>query len=233
MTVENEDAAIELVQHGNKFIGVARSLELNLDNLLPILFGDFQCAGENVLEAAVIGKRAHDKDLRIPDRVVMGNGMPIGGVTGKSHLLDKFGKRSRYFNTFAGDPVCCAAALAVLKVIESEQLLANSLTVGGYLHNALADLAGRYPQIGNVRGAGLFVGVEFVEDRNTREPNAAGALACVNALRDKRILISTMGPYGSTLKIRPPLPFTREAADQLVASLAECLENTGSSLLGR
>ncbi|RDV04686.1 aspartate aminotransferase family protein [Undibacter mobilis] len=163
----------------------------------------------------------------VPDLVVMGkamgNGMPIGGVVGKSHLFDKFGKSNRYFNTFAGNPVCCAAALAVLEVIESEQLMANSVAVGNYLRTALADLARPYPQIGDVRGAGLFAGVEFVKDQSTRQPNAAAALACVNALRDKRILISTMGPYGSTLKIRPPLPFTREAVDLLIKSLGECL----------
>lgn len=165
----------------------------------------------------------------VPDLVVMGkamgNGMPIGGVAGQSHLFDKFGKSNRYFNTFAGNPVCCAAALAVLEIIEDEHLLANALAVGDYLRTELTDLARHLPCIGDVRGVGLFVGVEFVADRDSRKPDAPAALACVNALRDRQILISTMGPYGSTLKIRPPLPFDKAGADRLLSSLADHLSD--------
>jgi 4-aminobutyrate aminotransferase-like enzyme len=157
----------------------------------------------------------------IPDLVAMGkamgNGLPIGGVVGKAELFDTFGKTNRYFNTFGGNPVCCAAGLAVLEVIEQEGLMENARAVGEHLNTGFKKLAGKYPAIGNVRNAGLIVGVEFVKDHVDKEPDGAAALAVVNALRDRSILISTMGPYGNVLKIRPPLPFSRENAEQLLS----------------
>jgi len=157
----------------------------------------------------------------VPDLVAMGkamgNGLPIGGVVGKAELFDRFGKANRYFNTFGGNPVCCAAGLAVLEVIEQEGLMANARIVGDYLNGGFKKLAAKYPAIGNVRSAGLIVGVELVKDHASKEADGAAALAVVNGLRDRGILISTMGPYGSVLKIRPPLPFSIANAEQLLS----------------
>ena len=163
----------------------------------------------------------------IPDLVVlgkpMGNGLPIGGVVAQPRLLTEFALSARYFNTFGGNPVCCAAGLAVLDVLRDEQLIENALHVGDYMQRALKDLQDRYACIGDVRGAGLFIGVDLVKDRTTRAPNPEMGLALVNRLRDKHVLISASGPLGHVLKIRPPLPFSRADADEFLSKLQECL----------
>ncbi len=148
----------------------------------------------------------------VPDIVTlgkpMGNGLPIGGVIARADVLEKFGRTARYFNTFGGNPVCCAAALAVLDVIRDEGLQENARRVGDYLQAGLSRIAATDARIGQVRGAGLFIGVDFVRDPKGREPDAATALAMVNQLRRLRVLISASGPLGHVLKIRPPLPFS-------------------------
>lgn len=163
----------------------------------------------------------------VPDLVVlgkpMGNGLPIGAVVARPEVLDEFAATARYFNTFGGNPVCCAAALAVLEVIEAEGLMENALAVGDHIQAGLRRLAEADARIGDVRGAGLFVGLDFVADRTTREPDHRTALAVVNRLREKRVLISASGPLGHVLKIRPPLPFSRTDADEFLLKLQECL----------
>ena len=164
----------------------------------------------------------------IPDLVVlgkpMGNGLPIGGVVAQPHLLAEFANSARYFNTFGGNPVCCAAGLAVLDVLRDEHLLENALRVGDYMQQGLKDLQRRHACIGEVRGAGLFIGVDLIKDRVTREPNPEMGLALVNRLRDKHVLISASGPDGHVLKIRPPLPFSRSDADEFLSKLQECFQ---------
>jgi 4-aminobutyrate aminotransferase-like enzyme len=159
----------------------------------------------------------------VPDMVVlgkpMGNGMPIGGVVARPELLAEFGAKQRYFNTFGGNPVCSAAGLAVLEVIEQEKLVEHAEKVGSYLLAGLRKLQDKYPSIGDVRGAGLFVGVEFVTDRHTKQPDSKNSLRLVNDLREEGILINALGPYRHVLKIRPPLPFSRENADQVVETI--------------
>jgi 4-aminobutyrate aminotransferase-like enzyme len=161
----------------------------------------------------------------VPDLVVMGkpmgNGLPIGGVVADPAVLIEFARVARYFNTFGGNPVCCAAALAVLEVIERESLMANALAVGTYLRNELEILAGKYPMIGNVRGAGLFIGVDIVKDAKTKEPWPEFALRTVNELRKRHILISASSPLGNVLKIRPPLPFSRQNAELFLDGLRD------------
>lgn len=163
----------------------------------------------------------------IPDLVVlgkpMGNGMPIAGVIARPELLEEFAARARYFNTFGGNPVCCAAALAVLEVIADEQLMANALSVGSYIQAGLRSLALRDERIGEIRGTGLFIGVDFVTDHVTREPDPQTSLALVNRLRDKHVLISACGRAGHVLKIRPPLPFSRADADEFLFKLDAAL----------
>jgi 4-aminobutyrate aminotransferase-like enzyme len=162
-----------------------------------------------------------------PDLVIMGkpmgNGIPVGAVATRPDLVADFGKNTRYFNTFGGNPVCIAAAQAVLDIIRDESLQANSLKVGGEMLAGIQEMARQYPQIGDVRGAGLFVGVDFVKDPVTKEPDAAMGLRVVNRLREKRVLISASGVDGNVLKIRPPLPFTSEHNKQFLTLLGETL----------
>ena len=153
----------------------------------------------------------------------MGNGYPVAAMVARPRWLAGFGARTRYFNTFGGNPVACATARAVLEVIEDEALTANALAVGRLLQDGLRVLAGRYEAIGDVRGAGLFVGVELVPDRGARTPDRAFTAQVVNALRQRRILISASGPCANVLKVRPPLVFRPEHAGQFLDGLEAVL----------
>ena len=163
----------------------------------------------------------------VPDIVTvgkpMGNGHPIAGAIMKPEVVEEFGRRSRYFNTFGGNPVSCAVGRAVLEVIENEGLPANAAKVGAYMKAGLEKLADRFDIIGDVRGAGLFLGLEFVKDRKTKEPLAAAATHVVNDLRRRRVLISATGPGANILKIRPPLVFTEEHADIFLDAVSQAL----------
>ncbi|MBW8724633.1 MAG: aspartate aminotransferase family protein [Inquilinus limosus] len=163
----------------------------------------------------------------VPDMVTMGkpmgDGHPIAGMAARPEVLAEFGRRTRYFNTFGGNPVSAAVGMAVLDVIESEGLVANARDTGAFLRQGLQDLAARHPAIGDVRGAGLFLGVELVRDRATREPDGALAARVVNGLRRRRVLVSSCGRNGNVLKLRPPLVFGREHAEILVDALDRTL----------
>ncbi|WP_394890497.1 aspartate aminotransferase family protein [Mesorhizobium sp. AaZ16] len=164
----------------------------------------------------------------VPDLVVMGkpmgNGMPIAGVVMKPDVIAEFGEKVRYFNTFGANTVSIAAAQAVLDVIRDEKLMANAAKVGAYMLDGLKILAQRHAGIGEARGAGLFLGLEFVKDRGTKSPDGETSLKVVNRLREKRVLISASSPHGHVLKIRPPLPFTTADADIFLERLGEVLE---------
>lgn len=153
----------------------------------------------------------------VPDMIVMGkpmgNGYPMGGVAIRPELLAAFGSRNGYFNTFGGNPVAAAAGLAVLDTIAAEGLQENAYATGTYLRDGLTALAKDNPAIGDVRGAGLYIGVELVRDTGTRTPDNAAAERLVNAMRERNVLIGTAGKFGNILKIRPPLAFRREHAD--------------------
>jgi 4-aminobutyrate aminotransferase-like enzyme len=153
----------------------------------------------------------------------MGAGYPLAGLVVKPEIVQEFGGQSRYFNTFGGTPVSAAVGLAVLEVIEGEKLVENAQAVGSYLRDGLRKLALKHTIIGDVRGAGLYVAAELVRDRRTQEPATAETLLIVNGLREKRILISSAGISSNILKIRPPLVFSRENADMLLAALGELL----------
>ena len=167
----------------------------------------------------------------VPDIVTMGkpmgNGYPVAGIATKSDLVEEFGRRTRYFNTFGGSPVACAVGLAVLDVLEHEQLITNARAVGARLRDGLSELAARHELIGDVRGAGLFVGVELVSDRATKAPAAEAATRIVNGLRDRGVLISSTGPLLNVLKIRPPLVFSHDQADLLVNAMGDVLDDIG------
>jgi 4-aminobutyrate aminotransferase-like enzyme len=164
----------------------------------------------------------------VPDLAVMGkpmgNGMPIAGVAARPEILEEFGHKIRYFNTFGGNSVCIAAAAAVLDVIETEGLRQNALAVGGYLRETLEAIATDTPRISAVRGCGLYAAADFTDPR-TGEPDGDAAIRVVNGLRDRRVLISATGPDGSSLKIRPPLPFSQPDVDQLAEALSDTLRS--------
>jgi 4-aminobutyrate aminotransferase-like enzyme len=156
----------------------------------------------------------------------MGNGLPIAGLVARQDLIEDFGRKVRYFNTFGGSPVCVAAASAVLDVLEAEGLPVNAAVTGAYLKDAVTRLAAGSPVLGDVRGAGLYLGVD-VTSPETGEPSGELASAIVNGMRERRVLISATGPHGSVLKIRPPLPFGLEHADQFLDAFSEVLTSTG------
>lgn len=165
----------------------------------------------------------------VPDLVTlgkpMGNGYPVGGVVTREELTTLFGRRTRYFNTFGGNPVACAVASAVLEVIDREDLVARAGERGQHLRGALTGLAPKHPAIGGVRGAGLFAGVDIV-DADGR-PAPALAAAVVDGMRDAGVLIGSTGRDGSVLKIRPPLVFGGEHVEHLASGLDGVLEALG------
>jgi 4-aminobutyrate aminotransferase-like enzyme len=164
----------------------------------------------------------------VPDIVTMGkpigNGFPLAAVVTTPEIAASFDNGMEYFNTYGGNPVSCAAGLAVLDVMRDEKLQERALTVGAHLSRGLESLMARFSIIGDVRGLGLFLGIELVRDRVTLEPAAAQAGYVVNRMRDRGILVSTDGPLKNVIKIKPPLPFSSENADQLVDTLAAVLQ---------
>ena len=163
----------------------------------------------------------------VPDIVTlgkpMGNGQPIAGLLATADALAEFGTHSRYFNTFAGNTVSCAAALAVLETIERDRLVPHAGKVGKLLLDGIAGLAARHEAIGDVRGAGLFVGVELVSDRTTRAPDRGLTSRVVNLMRDKGVLLSACAQGHNVLKIRPPLVLSAEQAGMVIQALDESL----------
>jgi len=152
----------------------------------------------------------------------MGNGYPIAAAITRPEILESFCRRVGYFNTFGGSPVAAAAGLAVLEVLDEEDLMGNAVRVGAHLERSIAELAGRHASIGDVRGAGLYLGIELVEP-GTTGPAAQLATRVINALRARRVLIGAAGRHGNVLKVRPPLCFSAANADHLVAALDESL----------
>lgn len=163
----------------------------------------------------------------VPDLVTlgkpMGNGFPLAAVVARPDVTRAFGDCTRYFNTFGGNPVACAVGMAVLDVIESHDLLHHVTAVGNDLMQGLRRLADAHELIGDIRGSGLFIGVELVADRATRAAAPEATQAVVNGLRERRVLVSSSGPSANVLKIRPPLVFGHEHVGQLLDRLDEVL----------
>ncbi|MGH3052438.1 MAG: aminotransferase class III-fold pyridoxal phosphate-dependent enzyme [Gaiellaceae bacterium] len=154
----------------------------------------------------------------------MGNGHPVAAVITTRPIAEEFARRRPpLFSTFGGNPVSCAAALAVLDVIDEERLLENVAEVGTHLRASLDELASRHEAVGDVRGTGLLLGVDLVEDRQTRAPARKTANQVVNGLRERGILVGLTGRAENVLKIRPPLVFGREHADRLIETLDDVL----------
>jgi len=163
----------------------------------------------------------------VPDIVTMGkplgDGHPLAAVVTTPGIAERFARRYDYFNTFGGNPVSAAVGLAVLDVIEQEDILRNVHETGAVLGAGLRDLMSRHEAVGNVRGKGLFFGVEIVSDRSTREPAAAAAGRVRERLRQNGVLLGTSGPFNNVIKIRPPLVFGPEHADLLLEQLERAL----------
>ncbi|WP_230383118.1 aspartate aminotransferase family protein [Paracoccus shanxieyensis] len=153
----------------------------------------------------------------------MGNGYPVAGIAVVPDVVERFGRDTRYFNTFGGNGVAMAAAMATLQVVRDENLQANAKAMGEKIQSGFRSLAARFPGIGDVRGAGLYIGVEMVADRATKAADADAATRIVNGLREKRVLISATGPRANVLKIRPPLVFTDADVDWLLRASAEVM----------
>jgi 4-aminobutyrate aminotransferase-like enzyme/Ser/Thr protein kinase RdoA (MazF antagonist) len=159
----------------------------------------------------------------VPDIVVMGkplgNGHPIGAVATTRALADAFDNGMEFFSTFGGNTVSCAVGIAVLDVVRDEGLQEHARVVGEQLLTDLRALADRHQVVGDVRGSGLFLGVELVRDRETLEPAGEEASFVANRMRERGILLGTDGPYHNVVKIRPPMPFDRTDAHLLIEAL--------------
>ncbi|MBY2937635.1 aspartate aminotransferase family protein [Rhizobium leguminosarum] len=169
----------------------------------------------------------HQRAGFVPDVVTLGkpmaNGHPVGGVVANADTLNAFRKAFRYFNTFGGNPVSCAAALAVLDVIEDEGLMENARAVGAYAQDGLKRLSEKHDVIGNVRGSGLFFGAELVLDREKKTPAPDIATKVINDMRARGVLMGKIGVHQCATKIRPPMPFSKENADLMLSTLDDVL----------
>ena len=159
----------------------------------------------------------------VPDIVTlgkpMGNGHPLAAVVTTAEIAGAFANGMEWFNTFGGNPVSCAVGMAVLDVIEGEGLQARALDTGSYLVDGLRTLQQRHEAIGDVRGEGMYLGVDLVTDRGTREPATAFAGDVAERMRARGVLISTDGPADNVLKLKPPIVFGRAEADVLLDEL--------------
>jgi len=172
----------------------------------------------------------HQKQGVVPDVVTMGkpmgNGHPVAGVVTTSAINERFRNSFRYFNTFGGNPVSCAAAMAVLEELEQKSLQENAAKIGRMAHERLSALAEKYHVIGDVRQSGMVFGAEFVLDRATKAPASDYTDRVVNAMRRRGILLSKLGRHKNTLKIRPPMPFGEDHLDLLIDALDAVLAET-------
>ncbi len=153
----------------------------------------------------------------------MGNGFPMAGVVTRPELLAGFCEETGYFNTFGGNPVAAAAGLAVLDVIRDEGLVAHAGKTGAEFKQMLEELQADHPEIGGIRGAGLFIGLDFI-DPETGAPDTPRATRVINEMKERGILIGAAGLYGNTLKIRPPLCFGVDDAVFFTETLEKSLK---------
>ncbi|MEN9415358.1 MAG: hypothetical protein RLZ62_1662 [Bacteroidota bacterium] len=164
----------------------------------------------------------------VPDIVTIGkpigNGHPLGVVATTREIADAFANGMEYFNTFGGNPVSAAIGLEVLRVIRKEGLQQNALETGRYLSERLGELSTCYPILGDVRGPGLFIGIELVKDPDTLEPAPEETARIANRMKQLGVLMSTDGPFHNVLKIKPPIVFSRKDADLLVDTLERVLD---------
>ena len=163
----------------------------------------------------------------VPDIVVMGkplgNGHPIGAVATTRAIADAFDNGMEYFSTFGGNTLACATALAVLRAVRDEKLQQHARDVGDRMLSRLRPFIDRYPIVGDVRGSGLFLGVELVRDRESLEPAGGEASFVANRMRERGVLLGTDGPFHNVVKIRPPMPFSASDADLLIEAFEQSI----------
>jgi 4-aminobutyrate aminotransferase-like enzyme len=173
---------------------------------------------------------AFEEQRVIPDIVVLGkpigNGFPLGAVVTTREIAASFDNGMEFFSTFGGSTVSCVVGAAVLRIVAEDGLQGHAAAVGGGLLAKLNSLPGRHELVGDVRGSGLFIGIELVTDRATLAPATRAADDVVNHMRKAGVLIGTDGPYHNVLKIRPPMPFANEDTDELVDSLDRALASS-------
>ncbi len=171
----------------------------------------------------------------VPDIVVLGkpigNAFPLAAVITTPEIAASFNNGMEFFSTFGGNPVACAAGLAVLDVLETDHLQENALKVGSYLIARLKNLQEKHALIGDVRGSGLFLGIDLVLDRTTRQPATSQASYVVNRLRECGVLAGTDGPHHNVIKLRPPLIFSQADADLFIATLGAILREDAAQAL--
>ena len=165
----------------------------------------------------------------VPDIVTMGkpigNGHPLAAVVTTPAIAEAFHNGMEYFNTFGGNPVSCGVGMAVLDVIQQEDLQSHALQIGQYLLEKLHHLQTAHPTMGDVRGQGLFLGIEIVKDPNTREPDSTRAKQIVEDMKSQRILLSIDGPHQNVIKFKPPMSFDLANADRVVMTLERVLND--------
>lgn len=240
MVAEVRRAVFELHRHGYGTAALILDVSYMSDGVFPeatgylqsmidevhraggIFIADEVQAGFARLGAEMWGFARHGV---VPDIVTlgkpMGNGIPLSGVVFRPEVAREFGENIRYFNTFGGSSVPIAAGLAVLDVFEREGVPQRAERVGESLLGGLRDLLSDSPHVSEVRGAGLAIGIDIVETREDEAPDRARATKVINALREKRVLISGAGAAGHTLKIRPPLAFDEADVSRFLEATAE------------
>nr|BFF13933.1 hypothetical protein GCM10025699_52360 [Microbacterium flavescens] len=240
-------AIADMEAHGTRFAGLILDSIFSSDGVLPGPAGYLREAVDVVHRAGgvVIADEVQPGFGRtgeafwgfqrhgiVPDVVTlgkpMGNGIPVSGLVARADVLAAFSDTVPYFNTFGGNPVSMAAAQAVLTTIRDEGLQQHSASVGAFALDELRGLMATHETVGDVRGAGLFIGFELVRSRDGREPDRALALALLEQLRDRGVLTSVAGPHGNVLKLRPPLAFQAADVDWLVGALDESLTALGA-----
>ncbi|MFA5905931.1 MAG: aminotransferase class III-fold pyridoxal phosphate-dependent enzyme, partial [Desulfobacula sp.] len=169
----------------------------------------------------------------VPDMVVMGkpmgNGHPMAAVVTRREIADIFANGMEFFSTFGGNPVSCAIGMAVLDVIKEEGLQVHARDIGKRMLEGLQELKGKHDIIGDVRGVGLFIGVELVGNRETLTPAAQQAYAIVNLMKNRGILLGTDGPFNNVIKIKPPMVITGEDSDMFIRVLDDVLTDMKNS----
>ncbi|MBB2903345.1 4-aminobutyrate aminotransferase-like enzyme [Kineococcus radiotolerans] len=232
------DAITDMEAHGVRFAGLIADSIFSSDGVLPDPVGFLAEAVDVVHRAGGVfiadevqpgfGRTGDSfwgfaRHGVTPDLITlgkpMGNGIPVSGLLARPEVLATFSDRIPYFNTFGGNPVSMAAAQAVLTTTRAEGLQDHAARVGAVMRTELQSLQAAHPSIGDVRGAGLFTGLELVKDPATREPDNELALAVLEQLRDRGVLTSIAGPHGNVFKLRPPLAFQTADIDWLVSAL--------------
>ncbi|CAH1175692.1 unnamed protein product [Phaedon cochleariae] len=202
------------------------------DNYFAEVYGHVRAAGGVCIADEVqvgfgrIGKHwwAFQQFGVVPDIVTMGkpmgNGHPVACVVTTREIADSFMRTGvEYFNTYGGNPVSCAIATAVIDTLEKENLRENAVVVGEYLLDNCQLLAKKHKCIGDIRGVGLFVGIDLVQDRESRVPDVQCAKFVLQRMREEHILISLDGPHSNIIKMKPPMVFTKENVDEVISTL--------------